>query len=466
MKTKIAVALSLMFLIAIWHCPNANGQVGVSSASVGFAKTGSGSYNHHGQYMMPQPDFFRIEEFINYHRHDLPLPEGDKRVRLDVQSMKLNSEKSVLQFGITTPRALESDQIPPLNVVLIIDESGSMGGEKIENLKKSLRAFVERFRKSDRIAIVGFESSARVILPATEKTKVHKILTAIDSIRAGGGTNLHAGLMTGYGEALKNFDPERTNRVIFLTDGNANVGKVESSQIAAESKACIKKGISLVTIGLGVDFNNGLLREIADSGRGMMHFVGDAKDIEKTFVKEVDSLLAPAANNVRLVIELEQDKDLKVYGYDNHLKKGDGKWVLKLDDLNHGATQVVMARIPTKSLVKGGVVRLEYVDAIHREKVSLNVDCTKIQSADDPTDSIKRNYSIALLAKGLYSAAKVSHEGDSKKASRKLASAIKKAKQVWSLKDKPVKRIVKIVNEYEEKLDRSRSKFAGSKYDK
>ena len=122
--------------------------------------------------------------------------------------------------------------------------------------------------------------------------------------------------MMGYGEALKNFDAERTNRVIFLTDGNANVGQVESSQIAAESKKCIKKGISLVTIGLGVDFNNGLLREIADSGRGMMHFIGDAKDIEKTFVNEVDSLLAPAANNVRLVIDLEQDKDLKVYGYD------------------------------------------------------------------------------------------------------------------------------------------------------
>ena len=348
MNNSITLCIAAIFLFPA----SLLAQGGVSSGSYGVARASIHSVGSNGQYVLPKPDMFRVEEFINYHRHDLPLPTDRQKVLLNVQDLKLENGKTVFQFGLTTPRAMDTERMQPLNIVLVVDESGSMSGEKIQNLKAALNSFVERFRKTDKLTIVGFEQEARIILESTEKTKYKKINNAIKDIHANGSTNLHAGLMRGYEMAMKHFDKESINRVIFLTDGNANVGVTESEEIAEESRRCIKQGISLVTIGLGVDFNNGLLREIADSGRGVMHYVGDARDIKKVFVDEIDSVLAPAARKVKLTLDLEQGSSTpKIYGYQEQMEsKDDGqRYVFKLDDLNHGATQVVMVRSAANS---------------------------------------------------------------------------------------------------------------------
>ena len=434
-------------------------QAGLSSGSVGAARAGFHRMSKTGKYLMPQADFFRVEEFVNYHRHDLPLPSKGKRVHLDVQNLELENGKTVYQFGITTPRALESRKLPPLNLVLVVDESGSMGGEKISNLKSALRAFIERFREHDRITIVGFERTARVILEAEEKTNFATISKAIDDIHAGGSTNLHAGLMCGYEMAQKHFDQERTNRMIFLTDGNANVGVTESKEIASQSKRCIKRGISLVTIGLGVDMNNGLLREIADSGRGLMHYVGDARDIKKTFIDEIDSVLAPAARKVRLKVKLSGKLNSpKVYGYEKDCESrrtSEGHVLeFKLDNLNHGATQVVMVRLPENAGHPiGGQATLTYTDAVSSEDCSCSCDLSELIERDNGRRCVKRNYAIALVANSIQSAARASNDNENEEANKRLKNGIQKAKEILGDKgDKNLKRIIKIANEYREKL--------------
>ena len=437
-------------------------QAGTSSGSVGAARAGFHRVSSTGEYLMPRPDFFRVEEFVNYHRHDLPLPAKGNRVRLDVQNLELKKGNTVYQFGITTPRALESKKLPPLNLVLVIDESGSMSGDKIANLKSALHAFIERFRENDRITIVGFEHEARVIIEAEEKTNVGKISRAIDDIHAEGSTNLHAGLMRGYKMSLKHFDPERTNRMIFWTDGNANVGVTESAEIARDSKRCIKRGISFVTIGLGVDMNNGLLREIADSGRGLMHYIGDAKDIRKTFIDEIDSVLAPAARKVRLKISFSGDLETpKIFGYekDYQKKKTPNGYELKfkLDDLNHGATQVVLARLPAGAGKDvAGRASLTYKDAITGEECSASVDLDELPVSDEARRSVKRNYAIALVAQSIQSAAKASNDNDNPEAEKKLKQGVEKAKKICdSRDDKNLKRMIKISKEYRNKLSQS-----------
>ena len=456
MKTQIIVA---SLTISLGFAPQAMAQAGTTSSSVGAARAGIHRTSATGAYLMPEPNFFRVEEFVNYHRHDLPLPAKGKRVHLDVQNLKLENGKTVYQFGITTPRALDSKKLPPLNLVLVIDESGSMGGAKIANLKSALHAFIERFREHDRITIVGFEGTARVILEAQEKTNFAAISKAIDDIHAGGSTNLHAGLMRGYEMAQQHFDPERTNRMIFLTDGNANVGVTESSEIASESRRCINRGISLVTIALGVDMNNGLLREIADSGRGLMHYVGDAKDIKKTFIDEIDSVLAPAARKVRFKIQFAGRMNTpKVYGYekDCQFRRTDDGHVLefKLDDLNHGATQVVMVRLPAldEGQVIAGRATLTYKDAINGKERTTTADLAELVERRKGRRSVKRNYAIALVANSMQSAARASNENENLSASKKLKRGVEKAKAIFSDHDKNLKRIIKIANEYRQKL--------------
>ncbi len=440
-----SVVCVVAFPISIW------GQGAVSSMSVGAARAGISNVGPNGSYRMPLPEFIRIEEFINYHRHELPLPADDQRVHLDVQRMAVDKGRTVFQFGITTPRALDPDKMPPLNVVLVIDRSGSMSGDRVAKVRESLRAFVEQFRKTDKVSIVGFGNQAKVDLDAGQKTKLNKITKAIDSLEANyGGTNLHAGLMLGYEQALKHFDPERTNRVIFLTDGNANVGVTQSEEIAKQSRACNKKGISLTTIGLGVDFNHGLLRQLAESGLGTIHYVGDSKDIKKIFVAEVDALLAPAARNVRLAINFgNSTKNVKFYGYDPVRKNNE--YVFKLDDLNHGATQVVMARLAKGDVDASAKVSLRYVDLISHKKVEIVKDLAEMVAHDGNLDSINRNYAIALVAKALHSAAVSSNKDQCQKAADRLAKGIRQAKERVK-NDKHVNRIVGIAKDYEGRI--------------
>ena len=438
-------------------------QEGVSSASVGVGRSSMHRYDAEGRYLMPVPEMFRVEEFVNYHRHQIPGPSGkSEKIGLSLQMLDLENGKRVYQIGLATPRSIESKKVPALNLVLVIDESGSMSGEKIRNLKQSLYTLTERFRKKDRITIVGFEHRARVILESCEKSDPEKINEAISEIRAGGSTNLHAGLMCGYEMAMKHYDPERTNRLIFLTDGNANVGVTESKEIARESTRCIKKGISLVTIGLGVDFNHGLLRELSDSGRGLMHYIGDSKDIEKVFIKDIESILMPAARKVKLTMDFgESTSKAKVYGYTSAIKKQkkqDEEIRLRLDDLNCGATQVVMVRVPAEKN-RQGEIKLSYVDAITGESKTVRKKLKDAERKEKESNSVKRNYAIALTAESIQKAATSSNRGDNSKAIAQLKKGIGKARSIWGdSKDKPLQRVVKIAKKYQEDLVSSKKR--------
>lgn len=464
----LTVALAMTMCVSIFHAHEAFAQAGTSSSSFGITRAGLHRSSPNGQFMMPMPDMIRVEEFINYHRHDLPLPDQGRRVRLNIQSMLLPAKgskksetkkghkdqagKTVLQIGLTTPRATDSKTLPPLNLVLVIDRSGSMSGQRLADVKEAIKAMVENFRATDQITLVSFSNDAVVNLEACEKTNQQTICSVVDGIQAGGGTNLHAGLMLGFKQALKHFDRERANRIVFLTDGNANVGVTESTEIAEQSKRCMDDGISMATIGLGVDFNHGLLRELADSGRGVMHFVGDSKDIKKTFVDEFDSVLAPAASKVRLTVDFDGDIKPKFYGY-SPKSKPNGKHVFQLDDLGHGVTQVVMVRLPKTNNKLKGTVRLSYVDAITGEKVEVAQSLAELNRQNK--QSLKRNYAIALIAQSIHRAAESSNKGDPLKAIKNLESGIQKAKKTLSGSDKHVARVLKIAKSYRSKLKES-----------
>jgi uncharacterized protein YegL len=443
----------LIGLVTAVTCPSMlMAQGGVSSLSVGATRAGIRNVGPNGTYRMPSPELLRMEEFVNYHRHQLPLPAEGQRVRLDVRQMDVEDSKTVFQFGLTTPRAIDPEKMPPMNVVLVIDRSGSMSGDRIANVKTAIHAFIERFRKTDKVSIVGFNHNATLHLDATDKTKVDKIAKAIDSIEADGSTNLHAGLMLGYQQALKHFDPERTNRVIFLTDGNANVGVTESEEIARQSRLCNQEGISLTTIGLGVDFNYGLLRQLADAGLGTIHFFGDSKDIKKIFVSEVDSLLAPAARKVRLMIDFgNSSAKPKIYGYEP-VQIGT-KFVFKLDDLNHGATQVILVRLPKGKLDPKACATLEYIDALTGEKIKLSHALNDATADEDSRVSVNRNYAIALVAKSIHAASEASNAGDCQKAADRLNKGIKKAQQRTDhCHDEHVDRVLKIARAYHKNI--------------
>lgn len=410
------------------------------------------------------PDEVAVEEFVNYHKHRLPLPKYGQAVALDTRwgnsEVSRSQREAVLQLGFTTAEVNERTDLRPLNLVLVIDKSGSMAAEdKMSRVKDSLRTMTTKLRPDDIISIVAFDSSAEVLYPANRVGDGYNLRQAIDCLAPGGSTNLHSGLMLGYAQAKKHFRADATNRVILLTDGIANIGVTEPHRIAAESSEFNGQGIDLSTIGVGLELNNDLLRTLARSGRGLYHFISDAKDINKVFVNEVQSLISSVAKTVQVRIEYGPGLHLeKIYGYTP--RYGNNHVSITLDDMNNGLTQVVMAKFRTDT-VKSALpvkVRLSYYDVKRRCPVEEVQELRLIPAEDESCDlladvEVKKNYTIAELADSLHEMTGLARRGNYSQAQSVLDASVAAAHRRYpNMEDDDIRFILNIVEGYRRDL--------------
>src|SRR5215813_411988 len=337
---KVFLSLSFLF-VALTGAAMAQ-QAGTSSAAASRARY----LSEIG--VIPKSREVVVEEFINYHRHQIGSPKAGEAVAMDVRwgndRVYGAGAEAVLQVGFSTALANDREELRPVNLSLVIDKSGSMADvDKISRVRSALLTLVSQLRDTDVLSIVVFDSDAQVLMPARSLGDRGAVRQLIQQISPGGATNIHAGLMLGYEEARKNYRKNATNRVILLTDGIANRGETDPEKIAQHSLRFNDAGIDLSTIGVGLDLNKDLLSQLAKSGRGLFHFVEDSQDIEKVFINEVQSLMSPVANDPNLTIQFDPNMKLdQIYGYN---PKVDGNTVrIKLDNMNSGMTEVVLMR--------------------------------------------------------------------------------------------------------------------------
>ncbi|HEX6728766.1 MAG TPA: VWA domain-containing protein [Pyrinomonadaceae bacterium] len=410
------------------------------------------------------PDEVAVEEFVNYHKHRLPLPKSGQAVAMDTRwgnaEVSRSQREAVLQIGFTTAEVNERTDLRPLNLVLVIDKSGSMAdSDKMSRVKESLRTMLGKLRPDDIVSVVAFDTTAQVLYPAARIGDGYALRYAIDCIQPEGSTNIHGGLMLGYREAKKYFRRVSTNRVILLTDGIANVGVVDPRRIAADSSECNGQGIDLSTIGVGLDLNNDLLRTLARSGRGLYHFISDYKDIDKVFVDEVQSLISSVAKRVEVRIEYGSGLQVeKIYGYAPHY--GNGSVSVTLEDMNNGLTQVVMAKFRTHSVssVQPVRVRVSYFDVQRKSTVEEVQDLRLVPAENDSCDlladvEVKKNYTIAELADSLSEMAGLARRGDFRHAQNALDASVATAYRRYpNMEDADIKFILNIVEGYQRDL--------------
>jgi Ca-activated chloride channel family protein len=157
-----------------------------------------------------------VEEFINYHRHQIGRPKAGEAVALDVRwgndQAPGPGHEAVLQIGFSTALATDRQQLRPANLALVIDKSGSMAdADKISRVKSALLALVSQLRDTDTLSIVVFDTDAQVILPARSLADRGYIRQLIRDVAPGGATNIHSGLMLGYQEVRRNYRKGATN---------------------------------------------------------------------------------------------------------------------------------------------------------------------------------------------------------------------------------------------------------------
>ncbi len=459
--------LSILAFTLVFNVLQIAAQESTSSASVSrsraLANSGNpGSYRRATTFVAP--DEVAVEEFINYHRHRIQLPKVGQSVAVEARwgNDRFSSrDEAVLQIGFTTASANDRTDIRPLNLSLVIDKSGSMlESDKMSRVKESLRTMIGQLRPEDFVSIVVFDSTARVLCSSARVGNGRNLINAINSISSGGSTNLHEGLILGYREAQKNFEKDATNRVILLTDGIANVGITNPKTIAVESSEYNGQGIDLSTIGVGIDLDRELLRTLSKQGRGLFHFVADAHDIEKVFVKEVQSLISPVARDVELEVTFDSSLEIsKVFGYEPQIAAN--RVTIPIDDMNSGLTQVVMFKLRKSgfSILRGTPVkvRLTYYDIATRKRVEdvQSVSFGAKRGSDEllVDSEVRKNYTIAELAQSLFDMTAVAKENDYKTAERILEQSIVIAYGRYpNMEDTDIRFVLDIVEDYRRNL--------------
>ena len=241
--------------------------------------------------------------------HATPLPTTDcgelvcLRALLGVMGNLINNaDCTILQLGMNTPMTPDSLPRLPLNLAVVVDISGSMEADnKIAFVREGLNTLIDSLEDEDSLSIITYEDEAEVALPVTgAQGNRFAIREVVSTLQAGGSTNFHAGLELGYREVLERWDSGRQNRVILLSDGQPTVGVTGHNDIINMSRAYNSERIGLTTIGVGRDFNERLMRELAEQGDGNVYFVDNRDAIIEVFVEEVAFFTTAIAEDLEL----------------------------------------------------------------------------------------------------------------------------------------------------------------------
>jgi Ca-activated chloride channel family protein len=199
----------------------------------------------------------------------------------------------------------------PLNLSLVIDRSGSMAGQPLRYAIQAAQKLVESLTEKDIISLVIYDDKANLILPPELVKNKAEICLKIGKINAGGCTNLSAGWLLGCEQVQSNLNPEYLNRVLLLTDGQANVGITDPQVLTKTAHQKSEQGIITTTLGFGTYFNEDLLIAMADAAGGNFYFIQSPDEATDVFRIELESLTSVVAQNLTVTLYPESSVELR-----------------------------------------------------------------------------------------------------------------------------------------------------------
>ncbi len=208
-----------------------------------------------------------------------------------------------LLLTITPPPAAAAASLrerPPLNLALVIDRSGSMGGTKLSYARKAARFLAGELTGRDRLAIVSFDDEVQIVVPSRPVSDPQPFIAAINTIHSGGCTALFDGWRAGATQVAEHLDPGAMNRVLLLSDGQANEGLTNQEQIAAKVAGLTQRGISTSAFGLGDDFDEDLMGAMAAAGDGTLAHIETPSQLADLYASELQGLAGTFGRRVSL----------------------------------------------------------------------------------------------------------------------------------------------------------------------
>jgi Mg-chelatase subunit ChlD len=278
---------------------------------------------------MPEAASMRSEEFINAfdYRDPEPAPGAPIGFAWERAGDPFAHNRDFLRFSIKA--AAQGRQMGrPLNLVLLLDKSGSMErADRVEIIARALNVLASQLQPQDTLSVVVFARTARLFVDGVPGSQAGNVARDLRGLTPEGGTNLEEAMRLAYATALRHYLAHGENRVVLLTDGAANLGNVEPDALKQKVESNRKQGIALDCFGVGWDgYNDDLLETLSRAGNGRYGFINTPEEAATEFAGKLAGALRVAAADVKVQVEFNSNRvtSYRQIGYaKDQLKKED-----------------------------------------------------------------------------------------------------------------------------------------------
>lgn len=273
---------------------------------------------------LPPKEAVRVEEFVNYFRYGYTAPDQNSldplTVHMEATPAPTDPTKHIVRVGLQG-RTIDHDQRRPANLVFLVDVSGSMdSSDKLGLAKDALIYLTEHLQPHDTVALVTYAGSIGVVLPPTPASDQDTIIDALDDLTSGGSTAMASGLQLAYEQALLNKEPGTLQRVIVISDGDANVGATTHGDILSSIRHYVNEGVTLSCIGVGMgNYQDHLMEQLANQGNGNYYYLDSFEQAQRVFGDHLVSTLQVIARDVKVQVEWNPARvsRYRLIGYEN-----------------------------------------------------------------------------------------------------------------------------------------------------
>jgi len=270
----------------------------------------------------------RVEEFVNYFDYSYVAPTGEAdgdpapfAVHMAATPHPADRERHILRIGVQGRQQTVEEIAAPMHLTVLVDNSGSMrSADKLELVKWSLRHLVQTLKPDDTVALATYAGSVHRVLDPTPVRDAEAIISALDELTAGGSTAMSSGIDLAYEMADDAYVDGHVNRVIVLSDGDANVGPSSHEAILENIGQYAGRGITLSTIGFGVgNYQDNLMEQLANQGDGNYFYIDSEQEAARVFGRDAAGTLEVIARDVKIQVGFDEDRveQYRLLGYEN-----------------------------------------------------------------------------------------------------------------------------------------------------
>ena len=296
-----------------------------------------------------------------------------------------------LVADVVAPQVRRGVERPPVNLAFVLDRSGSMHGRKLQLAARAVEEALGLLRPTDRFAVVVYDSDVDVLVRSTPATPDARraAVEQLRTVRTGSATNLSGGWLAGCEQVASALLERGVDRCLLLTDGLANNGITDATELAGHAKALRARGVSTSTFGVGQDFDEVLLQSMAASGGGQFYYIEDAAQIPDHIGSEVGEVLEVVAREVHLELTLPEHIRVESLAAFPARAVGGGRVSIDLGDLVSGQQVEVPLRLAFSLGETGDIVPV--LVSLSDRDGSLDVPAARLawEYADDAANDVQ-----------------------------------------------------------------------------